>query len=90
VNRVSFPVLSYTSEEQKIKCEGFNWDTRTFGRISPQSEAFGQEFRTKIIEEGFEKKTSARSVTRTRDLQISQEIKDASYKSPYESGAPTD
>jgi hypothetical protein len=36
------------------------------------------------------KNQNARSVTRTRDLQISQEIKDASYKSPYESGAPTD
>ena len=37
-----------------------------------------------------QKNQNARSVTRTRDLQISQEIKDASYKSPYESGAPTD
>ena len=36
------------------------------------------------------KNLGARSVTRTRDLQMSQEINDASYKSPYESGAPTD
>ena len=35
------------------------------------------------------KNRNARSVTRTRDLQISQEIKDASYNCPYESGAPT-
>ena len=42
------------------------------------------------VKSALKKESGARSVTRTRDLQISQEINDASYKSPYESGAPTD
>ena len=44
----------------------------------------------KQIKSALNKSLDARSVTRTRDLQISQEIKDALFKSPYESGAPTD